>query len=195
MNELLPRPLCIACTVALICMFASQNIANIIVSTQVADHILIVVLRTTCAFTLYPDWGVVCVAHTDTRTLINNSVFGDSVYPVSYGFVLVALLTVPLSYSNLSSNVFFQIVGVSFTILCVLVWVLNFASMGLTTPVPALNFAGSGYQDIIPTVMFNFGFVTTVASWINEKVILPAAAALLLPILLLLHLPELLRHN
>jgi hypothetical protein len=55
--------------------------------------------------------------------------------------------------------------------LCITLWVIQFCVLGLQPSLlPTAGAAtGGAYSSLISTVVFNFGFVATVPSWLNEK--------------------------
>ena len=185
---LLPRWASLAALFALLATFVASNISNVVVSAQVADDILLQAAGRTCALVLFPQPAAgaspfQCVALSDAGAQIADSPFGAS-YVVSAGFLVVAAICVPLSYVALDENVVFQVVGVALNIACVLVWAANFVAMGLSAdnmpafaapPAPGSSGGGgsswvvSAYSPLLPTVMFNFAFVATCPSWLNEK--------------------------
>lgn len=170
LQQLLPRWLYLAGVFSFCCVFISMNVSNIVVSAQVMDDILLVAARKTCALILYPaSLGPTMCVSADDDAIIDDSPFGDDVYPISFGYLIVAVLTLPLSYVNLDNNVIFQIGGVALIIICVVTWVANFCAMGLVTPIPTFAGEGGDYSNVLSTVLFNYGFVTTVPSWLNEK--------------------------
>jgi amino acid permease len=183
LEDLLPRWAFLAALFALLASFVASNISNVVVSAQVADDILLQAAGRTCALVIYPrpaggDPLFACVTLGDAGSQIANSPFGTA-YVVSAGFLLVAAICVPLSYVALDENVVFQIIGVALNAGCVLVWAANFVAMGLSADnMPAFaapsassppNWALAAYAPLLPTVLFNFGFVTTCPSWLNEK--------------------------
>jgi hypothetical protein len=112
-----------------------------------------------------------------------------SAYTISAGFALVALICVPLSYVSIDNNIVYQVVGVGLNALCVFIWAANFTALGLDAanmpafaPSPGAGGAGGAggggstgswiaqaYGPLLPTVLFNYGFVATCPSWANEK--------------------------
>ena len=85
---------------------------------------------------------------------------------MSLGYVLVALVTIPLGYYNLDDSIWVQ--KVCFLLLggIVAVWLASFGATGLESHVPV---AGARAGSLIGTLLFNFCFVATVPSWVNEK--------------------------
>jgi hypothetical protein len=82
------------------------------------------------------------------------------------GYVLVALVTVPLGYYNLDEAIWVQ--RWSFCALGVIVflWLLSFGATRFPAGVRAVGADSSG---LIGTLLFNYMFVATVPSWLNEK--------------------------
>ena len=85
---------------------------------------------------------------------------------ISTGYLLVALITVPLGYYNLDEAIWVQ--KLSFCLLCCImfVWLVSFSATGFPAGVRAV---GSDSSGLIGTLLFNFMFVATVPSWVNEK--------------------------
>eukprot|EP00493_Phyllostaurus_siculus_P009773 UN09904 len=82
-------------------------------------------------------------------------------------------MAIPCGRWNLDDNMIIQVVAFALTIVCWIFWIL--VSM-LTAPgdafttLPAINRTSTGSQAaVLGTILFNFGFVTTVPSWVNEK--------------------------
>ncbi len=159
---------------------AHAHDSNIVLASQVIDDVLLVTAKKTCALELLPKWGFLCISEDQTGTIISDSPFGTSAYTISLGYLLVALIAAPLSYMALDNNVVFQVAGVLLICISVLIWVLNFAVMGLSfsnlpafvtasNAPPGPSWFSNAYSQVIPNVLFNFGFVTTCPSWFNEK--------------------------
>lgn len=96
------------------------------------------------------------------------------------GFVVTSLITLPMGYFNLDDIMWVQVVAFILTLACWAVWVAasldspefkgNNSEWAIPT-IPAVNdnpVAGS-QAAVLGTILFNFGFVTTVPSWVNEK--------------------------
>jgi hypothetical protein len=84
-------------------------------------------------------------------------------------------MAIPCGRWNLDDNMYIQTGAFILTILCWLIWIwASFAAMGddfNTASVVAVNSNSlTGSQaGVLGNILFNFGFVTTVPSWINEK--------------------------
>jgi hypothetical protein len=179
MGSLLPRWAAAAGMVLLIVSFIAQNISNIILSAQVADDALLAAAHRTCGLVFYPPqpsgspW--LCIS-ADSDSIITDSPFGPGVYALSIGYVIVAALTLPLSYLSLDNNIVFQMAGMALILVCEVVWLANLAALGLsadslTVLSPQASSDGwlAAYSGILPTVLFNYGFVAAIPSWLNEK--------------------------
>jgi hypothetical protein len=99
---------------------------------------------------------------------ITDSPFGDD-YVISLGYLVVLTLTIPIGFFDLESNMWVQVLGFGLLIYCFFAWMLQFFVIGLdpSDQLPILDAGGSG--SVLANVMFNFGFVVTVPSWLNEK--------------------------
>ena len=140
------------------------NIGSIIESAQTADGLLLELVGGSCALELFPRLRGRCVTR-GQRDAAGGATFGDA-WVISIGYVLVALITVPLGYYNLDEAIWVQ--KVSFCLLGVIVflWLVSFGSTGLDVGVAAVGDDASG---MIGTLLFNYMFVATVPSWVNEK--------------------------
>jgi len=111
---------------------------------------------------------------------------------LSGGFLLCMLITIPMGYYNLDDNMVVQVTAFALTIGCWVVWITMtfFAEPGEdvniihfnktlanhtlgqgTWSIPMINTDPNfGSQaGVLGTILFNFGFVTTIPSWVNEK--------------------------
>jgi len=97
-----------------------------------------------------------------------DSSFGDA-FVVSGGFLIVMCVTIPLGYLNLEDNIFVQVAGFLGLCACMITWVVQFVFVSGLQPafLPAVFDKGMGV--VIPTVAFNWAFITTMPSWLNEK--------------------------
>jgi hypothetical protein len=152
-QSLLPRWAYLAVVFVLCSAFISQNISNIIVSAQAIDDALLSSVGSSCALTLYSDGGgwnpFVCI-QADNDEIVADSPFQG--YVVSMGFAILAVISLPLSYIALDSNVVFQIIGMLLVAVCVFVWVAQFCVLGLQPamlPVVGTS-SGSAYLSMIP---------------------------------------------
>ena len=169
---LLPRWLYYIAWGTLVFVFFTQNLANILVTAQTMDSMILASAGKTCAIVMDPSaqQRFTCVTG-DTQDSSTDSLFGSDQHVLTIGYAVTLIVTIPLGIMNLDDNIGIQIGGMLLTFLCVIVWVLNFWYMGLQTdrlptwaPDPT-----NGYLQLLPSILFNYGFVTTIPSWVNEK--------------------------
>ena len=165
----------------------SLNIISVIQSAQVMDSLVIYLspANSTYGIDLTP------IANYDPQGNVVNgstSVFsslqaGADFNPwgchavLSVGFVVALLVTVPMGIFNLDDNMIIQSVAFVITLVCWAVWFVacffsdSFSEANSSWTIPAVK-SGEDYTSqagVLGTILFNFGFVTTVPSWVNEK--------------------------
>jgi len=165
----------------------SLNVASIVQSTQVLDDAISAAFGKTCALNFTPWanevrdargnrmhlWGsdhfVSCIS---TAVLDGGDAWGCHIV-LTAGFALVAAMAIPCGRWNLDDNMVIQTVALSLTFLCWMSWIgISIANMdpaGMALPAINLDSETGSQAGILGTVLFNFGFVTTVPSWVNEK--------------------------
>jgi hypothetical protein len=168
---LLPRWLYYIAVGSLVFVFFTQNLANILVTAQTMDNMFITSVGKTCAIVLDPSASqhFLCIADAD-KDGSSDSPFGQATV-FSLGYAITLLLAIPLGILNLDDNIGIQIGGMLLTFMCVAVWIFNFCAIGLKSSLlPAFAPASdTGYLSLLPAILFNYGFVNTIPSWINEK--------------------------
>jgi len=91
---------------------------------------------------------------------------------LTLGFVMTAAMAIPAGHWNLDDNMVIQRVAFVLTVVCWIIWMVGtLAQADGSRSLPAINNdpnTGS-MAGVVGAVLFNFGFVTTVPSWINEK--------------------------
>eukprot|EP01012_Entosiphon_sulcatum_P058463 TRINITY_DN8252_c0_g1_i1.p1 TRINITY_DN8252_c0_g1~~TRINITY_DN8252_c0_g1_i1.p1 ORF type:complete len:489 (+),score=55.17 TRINITY_DN8252_c0_g1_i1:53-1519(+) len=170
-SKLLPRKWSLLVMVGFFCSLTISNLSSIVESSQTVDNTLIAIFRHTCALRIWPfPPGFECVGR-DPNASIEDSPFGDDMV-ISLGFLLVLVLCIPLGYWNIDDNIIVQIsattllVGFIFTS-----WVVEFfqvISRDGYNPDNAPAVGSSAWQQIGP-IVFNYAFVVTIPSWVNEK--------------------------
>jgi len=153
----------------IVCVF-SLILSSIVVSAQVMDYALLHLADVTCGLQVHPHVELVCVHGSDVaaagiRTL---SPFGAHRSVISAGLGIVALVSVPLGLVNLDENVWVQIGSAIFMWLITAFWLVY---LGMTrgfelARLPAL---GDATENAVSTAFFNFVYVMTLPTWINEK--------------------------
>eukprot|EP01094_Clydonella_sp_ATCC50884_P006758 TRINITY_DN1594_c0_g2_i1.p1 TRINITY_DN1594_c0_g2~~TRINITY_DN1594_c0_g2_i1.p1 ORF type:complete len:412 (-),score=121.43 TRINITY_DN1594_c0_g2_i1:1068-2303(-) len=136
------------------------NISSIIVSAQMMDFTLVSLFNFLCAFEFFPHFGYVSVSELGNDT----SPFTGVV--ISLGFLIVLIVTVPLGYFNLDDNMIVQQGAFLLAFAIVIQWIVEFFFIGFDSAlVPAF---GPDQSQVLGTTIFNYAFVITVPSWINE---------------------------
>ncbi|GAB5359374.1 hypothetical protein AAMO2058_000538500 [Amorphochlora amoebiformis] len=119
-----------------------------------------------CAVEIHPNPGIVCISKSSQHS---DSIFGEGIWYFSFGYILLAIISVPIGLWNLEENMSIQ--TASFFALCILLsqFLLQFLNNGIDpTLLPASDInAGAGVS--LGSILFNFAFVVTVPSWVNEK--------------------------
>ena len=169
----------------------SLCIISVVQSAQVMDVLISALFTQTCAINLTPFALMLhgnftvpgsaallsCVDTTDFSATGGNP-WGCHVV-LSLGFVLVAAMAIPCGAWNLDDNMIVQRIAFFLTCTCWVIWLVAALTSiggdefgGIQSPaVPAINTnpkTGS-IAGVLGTILFNFGFVTTVPSWVNEK--------------------------
>jgi hypothetical protein len=165
-NAVFPKWLYIITMVCLLFNFQATNISAIVVSAQTMDNTILAIAKKTCAIILYPAESPMCI-EADGTSSVTDSPFGDK-YVISIGYIVTLALTVPLGFINLEDNMWVQQGGFVLLVFCIFAWVAQFFSTGLSASnMPVNDF--SGWGPVLSTVVFNFGFMSTIPSWLNEK--------------------------
>lgn len=121
---------------------------------------LITIFKGTCGLGVAPG-GWFCITG-DTASISGNSPFSSSDYFIfTFGFLLTAVLVIPLGFFTLVDNIIVQMT--SFLVLTgiLIQWIVAFFQQGLD---PALLPAsGSNSSMVLGIVIFNYSFITTVS--------------------------------
>ncbi|CAG8774084.1 28023_t:CDS:2, partial [Dentiscutata erythropus] len=148
--------------ISLFASLQSVNIASILLSAQSIDTLLISLFGKTCGLGIYPQNGFYCV---DTQGDYN-SPFGTNYMVATLGFVITLVMVVPLGIFSLADNIKIQIASFLGLISILAAWFITFFKHGLTTSyVPVI---GENMSQVIGTVLFNYAFIVTVPSWVND---------------------------
>jgi len=164
----------------------SLNIISVVQSAQVMDVAISALFGKTCALNLTPfpitdpsNHSAPTVAGSNsffscfnTADLTGGNAWGCHVV-LTLGFALTAMMAIPCGRWNLDDNMIIQRGAFVLTVFCWVVWLVACLSSlsSSSTPLPAINtnpVTGS-VAGVLGTILFNFGFVTTVPSWVNEK--------------------------
>ena len=175
-----------------------SNITAIIQSTQTADYTIMAIAGSTCGVEFYPhlSWNCVDGQQAAAQNSAAGSSTGDDglsdadspfgpVWVVSIGFVLVLIITIPLGYFNLDDNIYVQILAAAILVFFTLIgWFYGFAQPEqlawdgvATVGVSPLQSCAQGTESCVTQgglgsqigpIVFNYAYVVTLPSWINE---------------------------
>jgi len=178
----------IAAQVGLNGALQSLNIISVVQSAQVMDNLISVIFGKTCALNLSPFQSIWTdpagmnhnvAGSTDIFSCINTNhldagnAWGCHVV-LTAGFLVTAAMAIPCGRWNLDDNMYIQVVCFVLTIACWAIWMIaGFTAFDgpESAGIPAINTdPNTGSQaGVLGVILFNFGFVTAVPSWINEK--------------------------
>jgi amino acid permease len=167
----------------------SLNIISVIQSAQVMDAAIARVFGATCGLNLTPFQGVWEDNNLHKHNLPHSADFfscadlGDvgqgnpwgCHIVLSAGYLLVAMMAIPCGRWNLDDNMLIQMIAFFVTVAFWLIWLAGcFSEISSKTEfpsIPAINSSPDiGSQaGVLGSILFNFGYVTTVPSWVNEK--------------------------
>ncbi|GAA5795570.1 hypothetical protein HPULCUR_000930 [Helicostylum pulchrum] len=136
----------------------SVNVASIIIAAQTFDNMLITVFKGSCGLGVYPG-GWFCISG-------DESFNPDDYFIFTFGFLLTAVMVVPLGFFSLVENIVVQMT--SFIVLAAILvqWTVEFAQEGLKSEL--LPASGSNSTMVLGIVIFNYSFITTIPSWVNS---------------------------
>ena len=138
-------------------------VGGVLQTAQLMDFLLVRIFGQSCAIQLYPDPFSIACASSSTGF----SVFPDGTYPISAGYAVAALVTVPFGFFPLEDNIKFQIFSCAVMMLCVVFWVIDFSLIGLeASRVPVV---GSSFKGLIGCALFNYCVAFSLPSWNNER--------------------------
>jgi len=160
------------------------NIISIMQSSQVMDSAIAKMFGATCGLNFTPFQNVWTDDQNVPHDVAHSNDFFSCLTPLadtgngwgchivlSAGFIVTAAMAIPCGYYNLDDNMIVQKVAFVLTLLCWVLWIAAAASVAEMGSVPAVNNdPNTGAQSgVLGNILFNFGFVTTVPSWVNEK--------------------------
>lgn len=170
----------------------SLNIISVIQSAQVMDNAISAIFGKSCGLSLTPfsntcttdpdDQGntqsYTCPGSEDVWSCVDTSDIGNGNawgchVVLTFGFIVTAAMAIPAGRYNLDDNMIIQRVAFVLTVACWVIWLIAIFTAG-TEPQEALPAINTNSQTgsiagVVGNILFNFGFVTTVPSWINEK--------------------------
>lgn len=131
------------------------------------DSMLLTLFNGTCGLGISPGRWYCITEHT---TLGNSPFSSDDYYIFTFGYLISALMVVPLGFFSLVENIFVQMT--SFIVLCAILiqWIVAFCQEGLdTSRLPA---SGPNSALVLGIVIFNYSYITTVSNGRNLRFIL-----------------------
>ncbi|KAI8328070.1 hypothetical protein BD560DRAFT_417469 [Blakeslea trispora] len=140
------------------------NIASIIISTQTFDNMIITIFKGTCGAALYPG-GWVCVGG-ESGISGNSPLPSTSFFLFTFGFILSAIMIIPLGFFSLVENIVFQMMSFTVLTIVLIVWIVGFGQSGLNTDL--LPATASNASMVLGIAIFNYSFITTIPSWVNS---------------------------
>ncbi|KAJ3416556.1 hypothetical protein HDV05_001293 [Chytridiales sp. JEL 0842] len=163
------------------CLYgALQSLAmsSIIQCSQTIDNIIIDVFGKTCGLAFGTPFGGTlgqgvrsfgagwkCVTEHGAAA----SPFKDTYVLVTFGYLAVFCVVVPMCLFPLADYVWVQFVSFALTFVIYSYWVIQSFITGLD--ISLVPFVGntSGYAALVGVIMLNFAFVQTVPAWVNVK--------------------------
>eukprot|EP01094_Clydonella_sp_ATCC50884_P012688 TRINITY_DN22991_c0_g1_i1.p1 TRINITY_DN22991_c0_g1~~TRINITY_DN22991_c0_g1_i1.p1 ORF type:complete len:508 (+),score=99.46 TRINITY_DN22991_c0_g1_i1:392-1915(+) len=141
----------------------AMNMSGIIIAAQTMDWMLLQIFSWNGALEFYPHPGFSSVTSPPTGA---DSPFDGSIV-LSLGFIIVMLLSVPLGIFNLDENMWVQNAAFILTVCIFFMWFGTFFAIGLDFErIPAV---GSDQTQVLGQIIFDFAYVITIPSWVNEK--------------------------
>ncbi|KAI8900964.1 hypothetical protein BC833DRAFT_579848 [Globomyces pollinis-pini] len=152
----------------LYCALHAQSIQSIILSAQAIDHML-VDINSTCGLTFA--WDIskiswVCVREHGDKL----SPFGDQFMLFTFGILVVALLVIPMTFTDLDGNMGIQYVSFFISLMMCAQWISASFTKGLDFQrVMPTNTSLSNYGEVLGTIMLNMAVTLIIPSWVNIK--------------------------
>ncbi|KAI8832652.1 hypothetical protein BJ741DRAFT_614277 [Chytriomyces cf. hyalinus JEL632] len=147
----------------------SQSVASIVMVSQAVDSLLLATVKATCGISLMNGPHAICV----TADAV------DGIFPpmrdfdvvLSFGYLLVFVFAVPLSFMDMKDNVKVQTATFMMTHLVFAGWIVHSIISGLNhSYVPVVSDSvGANLAGLIGISMLNFPFIQTVPTWVNLK--------------------------
>jgi len=140
----------------------SMNIASLIEIAQTMDITILAVARITCGLEFFPTTGFICERTPGPEA----SPFGTA-FVISMGFVVILLIAIPLGYYNSDDNIIVQKIAYSIFMLIAIEWFCFFSWRGFT--LSNVPFFAYNQSQVLGTIIFNYAYVISIPSWVNEK--------------------------
>mmetsp|Transcript_7988 Transcript_7988/g.18213 ORF Transcript_7988/g.18213 Transcript_7988/m.18213 type:complete len:574 (-) Transcript_7988:33-1754(-) len=186
-----PRMKRVAQIMLIICLF-SQILSGIIATSQVVDSLVVFVnpTRSTYALQIFPEFKTLkWTAPDQPQDHLSNATrwgstpppvipictgsdsvpfqHGDAGAVITLGYVLLFIFLTPFSFRTLDESIGSQKFAFVLLIVFTVSFITQFVSEGLVLQrVPAF---GDSYRNMLGSIIFNYGFIVMVPSWLNEK--------------------------
>ncbi|CEP14002.1 hypothetical protein [Parasitella parasitica] len=142
----------------------SVNVASIIIAAQTFDSMFITIFKGTCGLGVSPG-GWFCVSQ--SSGINGNSPFPtDDYYIFTFGFLLTAVLVIPLGFFSLVENIAVQMTSFVLLVGILIQWVTAFGQEGFDPSL--ISASGRNSSMVLGIVIFNYSFITTIPSWVNS---------------------------
>lgn len=183
-----PRWLYLIAMVSFLAVIQASNVSSIIEGAQILDLATLNIAKHTCGLKFYApaqklsakhvftNFGPInCVEKLTPNTNATDNkcdptydcVFGSNWFGVSPGLVVTALVSIPMGYVNLDENIWFQVLSAIVLMIICIEWFIQFGDYTLDLSQVMMFKQNQVY--VFGVIMFNFQFVTTIPSWLNEK--------------------------
>lgn len=176
-----------AAELAVLGALQSLNIISVVQAAQVMDNAISAVFGGSCGLNFTPfENHILDVNGTavpvpgstrfftciNTNNMTNGNAWGCHLV-MSLGFVVSAGLTLPFAWVDLEDNIIYQNICFCGAFVCWGLWFLfcmvTMANISPSLPAVNTNPQTGRMAGILGAVLFNFGFVTTVPTWVNSK--------------------------
>eukprot|EP00294_Goniomonas_avonlea_P008686 CAMPEP_0114552744 /NCGR_PEP_ID=MMETSP0114-20121206/7284_1 /TAXON_ID=31324 /ORGANISM="Goniomonas sp, Strain m" /LENGTH=411 /DNA_ID=CAMNT_0001737633 /DNA_START=40 /DNA_END=1272 /DNA_ORIENTATION=+ len=164
----------IVAQIGLILCLMSQALSSMVATAQVMDQFLVFMFHKTFAIA-FQNGGNVFVEFecTDAMKAAENCVpfADDGHFVLTLGYILTLALIMPMGLMNLEDNIVIQYVSFIMLIAMLGEFIYHFLHRGHVrefyfddTPI-----FGTDFSHVLGVIIFNFSYVVTIPSWVNEK--------------------------
>lgn len=119
---------------------------------------LITLFKGTCGLGIAPG-GWFCV--NDNTTLGNSPFSSDDYYIFTFGYLLTAVMVMPLGFFGLVENILVQVSSFVILVGVLIQWAVAFCQQGLDKSL--LPASGPNSSTVLGIVIFNYSYITTVS--------------------------------
>jgi len=162
--------------ISFFCCITCLNVASIVDTAQVVDQILSRFRGGAVAFEWKQGgWEIIrWAAHNCSGERMKNGKCipfeadtNNSTWMLTTGYLLSALIFLPMSLKNLKENTLFQIIGFLVLIAISIQFVISFFVHGIDFS--NVTLWGTDWADMFGVVLFNFAVVIAVPAWLYER--------------------------